>query len=157
MPVAVTRFANLYGGGDLNRSRLVPEVMVAVLAGRRPVIRSDGTPERDFLYVEDAAAAYLAIADALDDGPARGEAFNAGGGRPVAVRRGGVGWCAGWPGPTSSPTSGAPARRRARSTASTSTPRRSGELVRLGATVDLEEGLRRTIEWYRQHPELLSG
>ena len=66
LPVAVTRFANLYGGGDLNFSRLVPEAVAAALQGRRPVIRSDGTPERDFLYVEDAAAAYLAIAGALD-------------------------------------------------------------------------------------------
>ena len=70
LPVAVTRFANLYGGGDLNRSRLVPEAVGAALAGRAPVIRSDGTPERDWLYAQDAAAAYLAIADALD-GPAR--------------------------------------------------------------------------------------
>src|SRR5204863_6277486 len=62
LPVAVTRFANLYGGGDLNGSRLVPEAVAAALAGRPPVIRSDGTPQRDFLYVEDAVAAYLAIA-----------------------------------------------------------------------------------------------
>ena len=44
LPVAVTRFANIYGGGDLNFSRLVPETVSAVLDGRRPVIRSDGTP-----------------------------------------------------------------------------------------------------------------
>ena len=61
LPVAVTRFANLYGGGDLNLSRLVPEAALAAIEGRRPVIRSDGTLERDFLYVEDAVAAYLAI------------------------------------------------------------------------------------------------
>ena len=88
LPVAVTRFANLYGGGDFNESRLVPEAVTAALAGRSPVIRSDGSPERDFLYVEDAVAAYLAIADALDGGPeggACGEAFNAGGGRPRRV------------------------------------------------------------------------
>ena len=66
LPVATTRFANLYGGGRHNGSRLVPEAVGAALAGRAPVIRSDGTPERDFLYVEDAAAAYLAIARALD-------------------------------------------------------------------------------------------
>ena len=57
LPVAVTRFANLYGGGDRNFSRLIPETVTAVLDGRRPVIRSDGSPERDFLYVEDAARA----------------------------------------------------------------------------------------------------
>ena len=52
LPVAVTRFANLYGGGDLNSSRLIPEAVGAALEGRRPVLRSDGSPERDFLFVE---------------------------------------------------------------------------------------------------------
>ena len=91
LPVAVTRFANLYGGGDFNHSRLIPEAIAAALSGRSPVIRSDGSPERDFLYVEDAVAAYLAIADALapdaagQPGPAAGEAFNAGGGVPRRV------------------------------------------------------------------------
>jgi CDP-glucose 4,6-dehydratase len=86
LPVAVTRFANIYGGGDANRSRLVPEAVTAALADRAPVIRSDGTPERDFLYVEDAVAAYRAIWEALgDERLAAGEAFNAGGGCPHRV------------------------------------------------------------------------
>ncbi|HET9073957.1 MAG TPA: NAD-dependent epimerase/dehydratase family protein [Solirubrobacteraceae bacterium] len=91
LPVAVTRFANLYGGGDFNASRLIPEAISAALGGRSPVIRSDGSPERDFLYVEDAVAAYLAIAGAAGagspgrPGPAAGEAFNAGGGAPHRV------------------------------------------------------------------------
>jgi CDP-glucose 4,6-dehydratase len=147
VPVATTRFANIYGGGDLNPSRLVPELVAAVLAGRRPVIRSDGSPERDFLYVDDAVAAYLAIADALDGGVARGEAYNAGGGRPVAVRdlvttllrvagsdlepdiRGG----------------GTPAGEIDRQYVDTSKIRaHTGWQPR----VDLEEGLRRTLAWY---------
>ena len=86
LPVAVTRFANIYGGGDLNFSRLVPEAIAAVLDGRRPQIRSDGSPERDFLYVDDAVSAYLAIEHAVGaGGPAAGEAFNAGGERPHSV------------------------------------------------------------------------
>ena len=83
LPVAVTRFANVYGGGDTNASRLVPEAVSAALSGRAPVVRSDGSPQRDFLYVEDAVAAYLAISDALGRGEARGEPFNAGGGSPT--------------------------------------------------------------------------
>ena len=67
MPVAVTRLANVYGPGDVNWSRLVPDTARALVRGERPVIRSDGTPERDYIYVEDAAAAYLAVADSLDD------------------------------------------------------------------------------------------
>jgi CDP-glucose 4,6-dehydratase len=85
LPVAVTRFANLYGGADTNRSRLVPEAVSAALAGRAPVVRSDGSPERDFLYVEDAVSAYLAIWRALGGDGARGEAFNAGGGQSHRV------------------------------------------------------------------------
>jgi CDP-glucose 4,6-dehydratase len=87
MPVAVTRLANVYGGGDLNWSRIVPDSCRALIAGRAPVIRSDGTPERDYLYVEDAVDAYLAIAASLDRPELHGRAWNAGWGAPLTVRR----------------------------------------------------------------------
>ena len=67
LPVAVTRLANVYGPGDVNWSRLVPDTARALVRGERPVIRSDGTPERDYLYVEDAVDAYLAVAESLQD------------------------------------------------------------------------------------------
>jgi CDP-glucose 4,6-dehydratase len=155
LPVAVTRFANLYGGGDLNRSRLIPEAIGAALAGRAPVIRSDGSPERDFLYVEDAVDAYLRLADALDRDDARGEAFNAGGGSPHSVRDVVARIC------TLAGTDIEPDVR------GSGTP--DGEIDRqyVDATklrsltgwepqVDLDEGLRRTIEWYRGHPQALA-
>jgi CDP-glucose 4,6-dehydratase len=85
LPVAVTRLANVYGGGDLNFSRLVPATARSLLDGKRPVIRSDGTPERDYIYAEDAVEAYLAVADSLHDLDLRGRAWNAGGGSPTAV------------------------------------------------------------------------
>ncbi|MGI8944630.1 MAG: GDP-mannose 4,6-dehydratase [Thermoleophilaceae bacterium] len=85
LPVAVTRFANIYGGGDLNWSRIVPDTCRALIAGERPVIRSDGSPERDYLYVEDAVGAYLAVAASLDDPELRGRAWNAGWGTPLSV------------------------------------------------------------------------
>jgi CDP-glucose 4,6-dehydratase len=86
MPVAVTRLANVYGGGDLNWSRIVPDTARALVNDKRPVIRSDGTPERDYMYVEDAVGAYLAIAESLDGDEFRGRAWNAGTGTPVPVR-----------------------------------------------------------------------
>jgi CDP-glucose 4,6-dehydratase len=86
LPVAVTRLANVYGGGDLNWSRIVPDTCRALIAGDAPAIRSDGTPERDYLYVEDAVDAYLAIAASLDDRALHGRAWNAGWGAPLAVR-----------------------------------------------------------------------
>jgi CDP-glucose 4,6-dehydratase len=85
MPVAVTRLANVYGPGDVNWSRLVPEIARALVRGERPVIRSDGTPERDYIYVEDAADAYLAVAGSLDERANWGRAWNAGAGEPHSV------------------------------------------------------------------------
>ena len=86
LPTAVTRLANIYGGGDPNGSRIVPDTIHALLAGKRPVIRSDGSPERDYIYVEDAVDAYLTIAGSLDDQSNHGRAWNAGSGEPVSVR-----------------------------------------------------------------------
>jgi CDP-glucose 4,6-dehydratase len=83
LPVAVTRCANIYGPGDLNWSRLIPGTIRSALDGERPVIRSDGTAERDYLFLCDAVDGYLALAWAL---PAEsGEAFNLGTERPTAV------------------------------------------------------------------------
>jgi CDP-glucose 4,6-dehydratase len=86
LPTAVTRLANIYGGGDPNASRIVPDTIAALRDGKQPVIRSDGSPERDYMYVEDAVSAYLAIADSLDDQKNWGRAWNAGHGEPVSVR-----------------------------------------------------------------------
>jgi CDP-glucose 4,6-dehydratase len=85
MRVAVTRLANVYGPGDLNWSRIVPDTAKALSRGQRPVIRSDGSPERDYLYVEDAVDAYMAVAASLDKPELNGRAWNAGWGRPVSV------------------------------------------------------------------------
>jgi CDP-glucose 4,6-dehydratase len=154
LPVAVTRCANLYGGGDLNASRLVPEAVVAALAGRAPVIRSDGTPERDFLYVEDAVAAYLALAEALDGDSARGEAFNAGSGRSWAVRDVVAAVChaAGTDVRPDVRGAGTPAGEIDRQWVDAS---RLRALTGWEPRVGLDEGLARTVEWYRAHPGVL--
>jgi CDP-glucose 4,6-dehydratase len=152
LPLAVTRFANVYGGGDLNFSRLIPETVVAVLDGRPPVIRSDGSPERDFLYVDDAVSAYLAIADALDTDNAAGEAFNAGGERPHSVRevvqliidaRGEAIEVEFGPGDLA----GEIDRQFVDST-------KLRELTGWRPLVDLRDGLRRTLDWYRERPDV---
>ena len=77
LPAAIVRCGNLFGGGDLNFSRLIPGVIEATLLGQNFKIRSDGLFVRDFLYVEDAAEAYMCLAENLarDRGIA-GEAFN---------------------------------------------------------------------------------
>jgi CDP-glucose 4,6-dehydratase len=152
LPVAVTRFANIYGGGDLNFSRLIPEAVSAALDGRAPVLRSDGSPERDFLYVEDAASAYLAIVDALDRDDVRGEVFNAGGGRSYPVGEV-IAMIARLSGTGVEPDvrgTGNPEGEIDRQYVDPSKIR-----VRLGwePRVGLEEGLSKTLDWYREHPE----
>jgi CDP-glucose 4,6-dehydratase len=153
LPVAVTRFANLYGGGDRNFSRLIPETVSAVLDGRPPIIRSDGSPERDFLYVEDAAAAYLAVASTLSGGEAGGEAFNAGWGRPLPVREVVDLICELGPNDVEPDYRGAgnPSGEIDRQYLDSSKIR-----ARIGwqPRVELREGLSRTLEWYAAHPEV---
>jgi CDP-glucose 4,6-dehydratase len=152
LPLAVTRFANIYGGGDLNFSRLVPETTVAALEGRAPAIRSDGSPERDFLHVDDAVAAYLAIAEALDRGTAAGEAFNAGGERPHSVREV-VELIA------EVAETGVEPDFQGEGTPEGEIDRQYVDSTKLRTLtgwrpeVELADGLRRTLEWYRSHPE----
>jgi CDP-glucose 4,6-dehydratase len=76
-PVCITRCGNLFGGGDLNWNRLVPGTIRSVLRGSLPIIRSDGSFVRDYFYVEDAAQAYIDLAQQMASSPEIvGHAFN---------------------------------------------------------------------------------
>ncbi|HET7446270.1 MAG TPA: NAD-dependent epimerase/dehydratase family protein [Solirubrobacterales bacterium] len=152
LPLAVTRFANIYGGGDLNFTRLIPETAIAVADGRAPRIRSDGSPKRDFLHVDDAVSAYLAIAVALGREQAVGEAFNAGGDRPHSVREvvdlivevGGSEVAAEY-------GSGLPGGEIRDQYLDSS---KLTAMTGWRPEVDLRGGLLRTLEWYRDHREV---
>lgn len=85
LPVAVVRCGNIYGGGDLNFDRLIPGTIRAALQNKNPMLRSDGTFTRDYLYVDDAVEAYLRLAQALDHERFHGEAFNFGNEQPFPV------------------------------------------------------------------------
>ncbi len=74
--VGIARCGNIYGGGDLNWSRIVPGTIRSLLRGERPIIRSDGQYVRDYIYVKDVALAYLRVAEGLSDSTLDGEAFN---------------------------------------------------------------------------------
>lgn len=76
LPVTVARCGNIYGGGDLNWSRIVPGTIRSLWLGQRPHIRSDGRFTRDYIYVQDVVDAYLALAERCRDEGVRGEAFN---------------------------------------------------------------------------------
>jgi CDP-glucose 4,6-dehydratase len=150
LPVAVTRLANVYGGGDLNASRLVPEAASAFLSGRAPKIRSDGSPRRDFLHVSDAVAAYLAVEDAVARGPGRGEALNAGTGTARSVRelidlireKAGSGLDPAYEGEGSPP---------GEIDEQCVDPSKLAGLTGWAAEVSLDDGVGEAVEWYRRH------
>ncbi len=83
LPVVITRLANIFGGGDMNISRIVPSAAMSIARNEAPVIRSDGTPVRQYIYVEDAVRAYMKIIEKIDD--VAGEAFNFGSSKPMTV------------------------------------------------------------------------
>ncbi|HLB49794.1 MAG TPA: GDP-mannose 4,6-dehydratase [Anaerolineales bacterium] len=85
MPVAVTRCANMYGGGDLNWNRIVPGTIRSALLNEQPIVRSDGTMKRDYIYVKDIVFAYLTLAQAMRDGAHTGATFNFGMDAPITV------------------------------------------------------------------------
>jgi CDP-glucose 4,6-dehydratase len=75
-PLGIARCGNVYGGGDLNWSRLIPGTIRSLLRGDRPIIRSDGTYQRDYIYVRDVALALISLAEALPSAGVTGQAFN---------------------------------------------------------------------------------
>jgi CDP-glucose 4,6-dehydratase len=149
LPVTVTRCGNMYGGGDLNWSRIVPGTVRSVLEGEPPIIRSDGTFVRDYLHVDDAAAGVLRLADAIRDDPAlAGEAFNFAGRDRITVRDI-VGRILGLMGSTLEPTVlGLDLTEIREQRVSTGKARR---VLGWQPRVGLDAGLREAIDWYRAH------
>jgi CDP-glucose 4,6-dehydratase len=85
VPVTIARCGNVYGGGDLNWSRIVPGTVRSCLLGEPLVIRSDGAYVRDYIYVKDVARAYVRLAECLNDDRVTGEAFNFSAESPLTV------------------------------------------------------------------------
>ncbi|GAA0815679.1 GDP-mannose 4,6-dehydratase [Clostridium tertium] len=76
LPVCITRCGNLYGGGDLNFNRIIPQSIQSILNNEAPVIRSDGSFIRDYFYIEDAVDAYINLAEKVVELNLEGQAFN---------------------------------------------------------------------------------
>ena len=149
LPVAVTRCGNLYGGGDLNFNRLVPGTVRSLLAGDRPVLRSDGSPLRDYIYVEDAAAAYVQLAERTHEPGVAGEAWNFSTESPLTALAMTEAITAAVGRPDLSPVVEATAHHEIQDQFLSAEKART----RLGwrPAFTLEEGLRRSVAWYAGH------
>jgi CDP-glucose 4,6-dehydratase len=85
LPVAITRFSNVYGGGDFNFDRIIPQTIRHLIFNEPILIRSDGKFVREFFYVKDAAKAYLRLAEKIEELNLKGEAFNFGTDSPIVL------------------------------------------------------------------------
>jgi CDP-glucose 4,6-dehydratase len=147
LPVAITRCGNFFGGGDLNWNRIVPGTIRSVWRGERPIIRSDGQFVRDYLYVEDGAAAYMLLAEQLSEHPhLRGQAFNFSNEMPLTVLD--------LVGRIVQLMEAAALEPEVRNEASNEIRRqylssaRAREVLGWRPLFELDDGLRKTIEWY---------
>jgi len=147
VPVAIARCGNIYGGGDLNWSRIVPGTIRDLLLGRTPVLRSDGTYLRDYLHVDDVVDAYLALASVADRPELVGQAFNFSDGSPMSVRAIYDAVCRETVGDLVEPVVLGGATDEIKDQYLDSSKAR--ELLDWSVEVGLDEGLRRTVPWYR--------
>lgn len=154
LPTSVIRSANLYGGGDWNLTRLVPQTIGCILGGRAPTLRSDGRTERDYLYVEDAAAAYMEVVSLLLGGDGAGEPFNVGSGvaRPTIEVVEEILRVAGSDLEPEIQGTGVPQGEIERQVIDSS---KLEAATGWKATTPLEDGLARTLAWYREYPQAL--
>lgn len=147
-PVAIARCGNIYGGGDLNWSRIVPGTIRWLLHGEQPVLRSDGTFLRDYLHVDDVVSAYLALAAGLDDSRIEpGGAFNFSDESPITVREIYDAVCRATVGEPVEPVVLGQARGEIHDQYLSSAKAR--DVLGWRAGVSLEAGLAATVDWYR--------
>lgn len=149
LPVAVTRCGNLFGGGDLNYNRLIPGTIRSALNGERPILRSDGTPLRDWLYVEDAVGAYLTTAERVSEPGVRGQAFNFSTGTPMNALEVTERVLEACGRPDLEPEILASAGHEIQDQFLDST--RARQVLGWAPRHGFDEGAQRTIEWYREH------
>jgi len=147
LPIAIPRCGNLFGGGDLNWNRLVPGTIRSLLRNERPVIRTDGMYVRDYLYVEDAAAAFTLLAEQLAARPELGgEAFNFSCEHPLSVLEM-VSLISQLAGSELQPDIRNEAANEIRSQHSSAEKAR--RIFGWKPHFSIEDGLRRTLDWYR--------
>jgi len=88
LPIVVTRFANIYGPGQLNFSAIFPSLFRHAYSSVQFIPRSDGSQMRDFLFVGDVILLYASISKRLYENPDvfGGKIINAGSGSAIKIR-----------------------------------------------------------------------
>ena len=61
LKVGIIRCGNIYGPGDFNLKRLIPEAIISTIENKKFAIRSNGKSVRDYVYVTDVVDAYLRL------------------------------------------------------------------------------------------------
>jgi CDP-glucose 4,6-dehydratase len=155
LPVVVTRSANIYGPADINLSRIIPGTIVSVLRDEDPLVRSDGTPLREFIFVDDVCSAYLTLAEQATE--VMSEAFNIGNNEPVQILEltNKIIDLAG-KSATLKPNVLLKAKIQHEIDAQYLAADKLRERTGWMAAVSLDDGLRRSIEWYNQNLERLT-
>lgn len=147
--VAVTRCGNFFGPYDFNFTRLMPSACRSLANGESPVLRSDGLATRDFVYIEDAVEAQMLLAHRLADDPTlNGEAFNFSYGAPIEVREI-LRRISALSGKNLEPVLTDSVRSEIRHMHLSS--EKAARLLRWKPRVGLNEGLRRTVDWYANY------
>ncbi|MCK5616559.1 NAD-dependent epimerase/dehydratase family protein, partial [Candidatus Pacearchaeota archaeon] len=85
LPVCITRCGNIFGPGDFNLSRIVPDTVKSALQDKTLSVRSNGKFTRDYIYVEDVVDGYLVLAEKMKKLDIVGEAFNFSNEHPLSV------------------------------------------------------------------------
>lgn len=147
LPVGVTRCCNIYGGGDLNFSRIIPDAVRSILLNKNPIIRSDGTPVRDFIFIADAVSGYLTLAENLERNEIKGEAFNFGSNSPTTILDL-VNKIIKISGKDLKPEVIGKSKPKAEIDAQYLSSEKAEKLLNWKPKVKLDEGLKETIQWY---------
>ena len=149
LPVVISRSDNVYGGRDLNWSRLIPGTVRSLLSGEAPVLRSDGSLVRDYVHVDDMVDAYLLLAARAAESSVRGEVFHFATGTSTSALEIVTQLCelTGRPGlkPVIQHRTSDERVNQTRSTA------RERDLLGWTSHVGIREGLRSTVDWYRDY------
>lgn len=147
LPAAIARCGNIYGGGDLNWSRIIPGTFRSILEGKQPVLRSDGTFVRDYLHVNDVVGAYIALAENVHRNDVVGRGFNFSDESPLSVMQIYTACCEAAGKPGLAPLILNKAQGEIKDQYLDATLARSA--LNWSAKVKLEDGLSKTFSWYR--------